>query len=313
MSIKRDYYFPNTEPLAPDEMRITALGTGRPFVRRGAGQLLVADRTRQRRQVRLGFRLRLAGEFHRARNSASGHHRLFRHPSACRPCRRFRAGVDRKLGRRPRQAAGRCTGRQGRSRNTAPSISSKSRWKSLVWDTETRLGLLPDAGAEVEVHEFDFTKTGVVYDKNGVVIKSFPAIHIYDGPVSYRLEWNGLCFVFSGDTTPSQFFVDNAQGADLLIHECFNTVKQLDRAIRLSGEERDRHRHHRAHRAGGVRQVFCAGEAAPRGHLSFLQRLRHRGRDRARYPQELAGSAVAGAGSDGVQRHQGRRSPRGWR
>ena len=34
-------------------------------------------------------------------------------------------------------------------------------------------------------------------------------------------------FVFSGDTTPSQFFVDNAQGADLLIHECFNTVKQL--------------------------------------------------------------------------------------
>ena len=99
--------------------------------------------------------------------------------------------------------------------------------ESLVWDTETRLGLLPDAGAEVEVHEFDFTKTGVVYDRNGVVIKSFPAIHIYDGPVSYRLEWNGLTFVFSGDTTPSQFFVDNAQGADLLIHECFNTVKQL--------------------------------------------------------------------------------------
>ena len=33
--------------------------------------------------------------------------------------------------------------------------------------------------------------------------------------------------MFSGDTTPSQFFVDNAQGADLLIHECFNTVKQL--------------------------------------------------------------------------------------
>ncbi len=37
-----------------------------------------------------------------------------------------------------------------------------------------------------------------IYDKNGVVIKSFPAIHIYDGPVSFRLEWNGLCFVFSG-------------------------------------------------------------------------------------------------------------------
>jgi ribonuclease Z len=99
--------------------------------------------------------------------------------------------------------------------------------ESLCWDTDTRLGLLPDAGAEVEVHEFDFRQTGVVYDRDGVVIKSFPAIHIYDGPVSYRLEWNGLCFVFSGDTTPSRFFVDNAQGADLLIHECFNTVQQL--------------------------------------------------------------------------------------
>jgi hypothetical protein len=49
----------------------------------------------------------------------------------------------------------------------------------------------------------------------------------YDGPVSYRLEWNGLTFVFSGDTTPSQFFIDNAKGADLLIHECFSTVTQL--------------------------------------------------------------------------------------
>jgi ribonuclease Z len=99
--------------------------------------------------------------------------------------------------------------------------------ESLAWDTCTRLGAAPDAGAEVEVHEFDYKQTAVVYDRNGVVIKSFPAVHVYDGPVSYRLEWNGLIFVFSGDTTPSQFFVDNAKGADLLIHECFNTVAQL--------------------------------------------------------------------------------------
>jgi ribonuclease Z len=99
--------------------------------------------------------------------------------------------------------------------------------ESLAWDTHTRLGGLPDAGAEVEIHEFDFRKTGVVYDRNDVVIKSFPAVHCYDGPVSYRLEWNGLTFVFSGDTTPSRFFIDNAQGADLLIHECFNSVAQL--------------------------------------------------------------------------------------
>jgi len=35
MSSQRDYFYPNTEQLAADELRVTALGTGRPFVRRG--------------------------------------------------------------------------------------------------------------------------------------------------------------------------------------------------------------------------------------------------------------------------------------
>jgi ribonuclease Z len=34
MNGARDYYFPNTEPLANNELRVIALGTGRPFVRR---------------------------------------------------------------------------------------------------------------------------------------------------------------------------------------------------------------------------------------------------------------------------------------
>jgi ribonuclease BN (tRNA processing enzyme) len=34
MNGARDHYFPNTEPLAANEMRVIALGTGRPFVRR---------------------------------------------------------------------------------------------------------------------------------------------------------------------------------------------------------------------------------------------------------------------------------------
>ena len=79
----------------------------------------------------------------------------------------------------------------------------------------------------VEINEFDYAETGVIYDQNGVTITSFPAIHIYDGPVSLRMDWNGLSFVYSGDTTPSQFFVDNAKNADLVVHETFNTVEQL--------------------------------------------------------------------------------------
>ncbi len=82
-------------------------------------------------------------------------------------------------------------------------------------------------GAEVEVHEFDYSKVHTIYEHNGVEIISFPAVHIYDGPVSLRLNWNGKSIVYSGDTTPSYFFTENAKGADIVIHEAFNTVSQL--------------------------------------------------------------------------------------
>ena len=39
----------------------------------------------------------------------------------------------------------------------------------------------------------------MIYEQNGVTITSFPAIHIRDGSVSFRLDWNGLSFVFGGE------------------------------------------------------------------------------------------------------------------
>ena len=97
----------------------------------------------------------------------------------------------------------------------------------MTWDVTSRHGKLPAAGAELEVHEFDHTETGVIYENNGVTIRSWPAIHILDGPVSFRIDWNGLSFVFSGDTAPNKWFVENAQNADLLVHESFVTVSQM--------------------------------------------------------------------------------------
>ena len=65
---------------------------------------------------------------------------------------------------------------------------------------------------------------------------AFPAVHAIDGPVSYKLEWNGLSFAYSGDTTPNTFFVKNAKGVDLSVHETFVTAKQLMR--RFGWDER---------------------------------------------------------------------------
>jgi ribonuclease Z len=60
----------------------------------------------------------------------------------------------------------------------------------------------------------------VIYDENGVVIRSIPAIHAIDGAVSFVLEWNGLKFVYGGDTFPNKWFVEHAKNADVAIHEC---------------------------------------------------------------------------------------------
>ena len=90
-----------------------------------------------------------------------------------------------------------------------------------AWDTESLCGHPGQSGAHTEVTEVPFETTSTVYDRNGVRISSFPVIHILNGAVGYRLDYNGLSVVFSGDTRPSHTLVHACDGADLLIHETF--------------------------------------------------------------------------------------------
>ena len=305
MSSTRDHYFPNTEPLAADEMRIIALGTGRPFVRRAQANCSWLIELGNGDKFIMDFGAGSQANFtaleipHQDITAYFATHLHADHVGDF-----AQVWIGSWTGGRVKPLV--LYGPSGPEPKYGIAHFVRRQMESLAWDMDTRLGVLPDAGAEVDVHEFDFSKTGVVYEKNGVVIRSFPAIHIYDGPVSYRLEWNGLTFVFSGDTTPNRFFIENAQGADLLIHECFNTVKQL---IERSGyDERRAASARSAQRAGRSGAGAGAGEAAACGGLSLLQRLRHGAGDRARDPQGLAGPAGAGAGPDGVQRHAGQDS-----
>ena len=81
---------------------------------------------------------------------------------------------------------------------------------------------------EIEVHEFDYKKINqVVYDKDGVVIRAWPAVHTGDGPVSYSLEYNRLKIVIGGDTAPNKWYIEYAKNADVAIHECFHTPGQM--------------------------------------------------------------------------------------
>jgi len=89
------------------------------------------------------------------------------------------------------------------------------------WDLESRKVGIPTVGMAINTHEFDWDKTQVIYEENDVTITSFPAIHILDGAVSFRLDWNGLSMTFSSDTEPNKFLVENSQNVDVLIHEGF--------------------------------------------------------------------------------------------
>lgn len=104
--------------------------------------------------------------------------------------------------------------------------------KAYAWDISGRAGILPDEGGKLIAHEFDFKQIGdVVYEENGVRITSFPAVHVLDGSVSYRLDWNGLSFVFGGDSAPNKWFIEQSKGADFVIHELFYTPEGLAQVL----------------------------------------------------------------------------------
>ena len=73
--------------------------------------------------------------------------------------------------------------------------------------------------------ELDWTEVGGVAYNNaltGVKITHFPVIHCRRGSMGYKLEWNGLSMIFTGDTKPEWLSVNQASGdkpLDVFIHE----------------------------------------------------------------------------------------------
>ena len=106
--------------------------------------------------------------------------------------------------------------------------------KAYNWDATTRNFFLSAEPGKITVKEFDYKAVNaVVYEKNGVTIRSLPAIHAGDGPVSFILEYAGLKVVIGGDTFPNRWYIEHASNADLAIHETFLTPSDL---VRLYGQ-----------------------------------------------------------------------------
>jgi ribonuclease Z len=94
--------------------------------------------------------------------------------------------------------------------------------RAFNWDYQTRAFKITPIPGDITVHEFDYKgENAVIYDRNGILVRTIPAIHAGDGPVSFIIEYAGMTLVFGGDTSPNKWFVRYAKDADFVIHEAF--------------------------------------------------------------------------------------------
>lgn len=116
-------------------------------------------------------------------------------------------------------------GPSGDTRNNGAWFFCKNLLELTRWHRES-FSFLPTGyveggdGYDVEAHELAYMQNpGVAYHNNDVKISHFPAVHARDGSISYKLEWNGLTMVFTGDTKPNNYVLEHAKDVDVLIHE----------------------------------------------------------------------------------------------
>lgn len=212
-------YYPGSESLQSDEMRVTACGTGMPqprlkqagscfLVELGNGDKFVFDLGKGASE-----RLAALGIPTDQLNKVLISHLHFDHAGDF-PSFWLARGVN--AARQPLHLWG-----PGGGQNPEWGIKgwSESIEKAWAWDVATRKSSGDPRSTELHVTEIDWKQINhLFYDENGVKIYSIPTIHI-DQSIGYILEWNGLKFAYSGDTAPNAWFLEYAAGADFAIHE----------------------------------------------------------------------------------------------
>ena len=220
-------YFPNTELLGAEEMRITALGTGMPNQTKAAVSISYLVELGNGDKFLFDMGMGSMGNLFSLRPDFSKLDKVFA----------SHLHIDHVGDFMGLHIGGWLSGRYtpihiyGPTGST-PELGTKAfiegMKKGYAWDLATRSGALPDKGAQIVLHEFDYKQENeVVYKENGVTIRSWPAIHSLDGSVSFSLEWNGLKYVFGGDTYPNKWYIKYAAGADVASHEAFLPPKTL--------------------------------------------------------------------------------------
>jgi len=220
-----EYFLPEKETLAENEMRITTIGSGNPPVRRGQastswlvelgnGDYFIIDAGGGTVPALWSLRIPLASldklfVTHLHLDHVGGIFNLWDSMGWARntPLHVWGAsGSTPELG-------------------VAAFVDNVQ--KAALWHTRSKTGIIASGGMKMIAHEFDgqqFTPEkprALVYNENGVKIYAFPVDHLLIGAVGYRLEWKGMSMVYTGDSVPTKFEAEQAKGVDVFIHELF--------------------------------------------------------------------------------------------
>jgi ribonuclease Z len=217
----RYVYYPGTEALSKDEIRVVACGTGMPAARRGQAATCFLVETGNGDKFIFDI-----GSGSMANLAALMIPYEFLDKVFLTHLHTDHMGDIDGL-----WAGGWTSGRPNELKVWGPSgltpelgtqYSMDNFLKHANWDYTTRKFNISSVPGTIKTTEFDYKGVNeVVYQENGVTIRSIPAIHAGDGPISYILEYGGMKVVIGGDTFPNKWFLKYATGADLAIHESF--------------------------------------------------------------------------------------------
>ena len=223
----RYVYYPGTEELGKDEIRVIACGTGLPAARRGQAATCFLIEAGNGDKFLFDIGTGSMGNLASLMIPYQYLDKVFLshlHTDHMGDILGLWAGGWTS----GRPNALRVWGPSGATKEMGTAYAMDHFLKFVNWDKVTREYKITPIPGQIDTTEFDYkVPNQVVYEENGVTIRSYPAIHAGDGPVSYMFEYAGLKVFFSGDTVPNKWFIQYGKGVDLAMHEAFQSPQQL--------------------------------------------------------------------------------------